>query len=320
MVTSSLVIWRGDLCLYSCRSKTRTSAWKTRTTPGSLAQEYVPSHRAGRKCLLWHRDTLCCCHALHHLGLPTASPQRHQKYKRCGKQRNPESHSVCLQLHCASCDIQCRLDVYLAACLLTQVETPQPQTSMPHLTEVNRKQPVTVRCFCRRRLYIGVYSEMVCTFRGRVQGTRIKVSTKLGGNGEAFKLVWVRPSGKPRGSSLSGCSPLSSLLWCCQKKVFLQKWWPQSRELWPSSGRAAGTAGSRAATGSAAHSVLQRIPLPVPLLSPQPFDYQHFGYDHPCLFHHLMIYFKGLSISQIPSLYCVTHLWSFTQLAVQGTY
>lgn len=225
MVTSSLIIWRGDLCLCSCRSKSRI-------TPGSLAQEYIPSHRAGRKCLVWQRDTLCCCHAQYHPGLPTASPQWHQKCKRCGKQRNPESHSVWLQLHCASCDTTERsstLDVHLAACLLTQVETLQPQTSMPHLASVNRKQPVMVRCHCRRRLYIGKYSEMVCAFRGQVQGTRIKVSTKLGGNGEAFKLVWVRPSGKPQAfRETSGkqlvwiLTSLSSLLWCCQK-VFLLK-------------------------------------------------------------------------------------------------
>lgn len=210
MVTFSLIIWRGDLCLYSCRSKTRTSAWKTRITPGSLAEEYIPSHRDGRKCLVWQRDTLCCCHAQYHPGLLTASLQWYQKCKRCGKQRNPESHSVWLQLHCASCDTAERsstLGVHLAACPLTQVETPQPQTSMPHLAGVNRKQPVMVRCHCRRRLYIGEYSEMVCTFGWWVQGTRIKVSTKLGGNGETFKLLWVRPSEKPRGSSLSGCSP-----------------------------------------------------------------------------------------------------------------
>lgn len=67
--------------------------------------------------------------------------------------------------------------------------SPQPQTSMPHLAGVNGKQPLTVRWHCRRRLYIGVYSEMVCTFGGRVQGTGIKVSTKLRGNGEACKPV-----------------------------------------------------------------------------------------------------------------------------------
>lgn len=122
----------------------------------------------------------------------------------------------------------------------------------------------------QRRLYTGEYSEMVCTFRGWVQGTGIKVSTKLGGNGEAFKLVWVRPSGKPWGPAcldahLTFLTPLmlSEEGFSPQGVASEQTALPQ---LWQ------GCWGSRAATGSAAHGVLQHILLPVLLLSPQPFD------------------------------------------------
>lgn len=46
----------------------------------------------------WCGRGIPCAAVMHsyHPGLPTASPQWHQKCKCCGKQRNPESHSVWL--------------------------------------------------------------------------------------------------------------------------------------------------------------------------------------------------------------------------------
>lgn len=124
---------------------------------------------AGRKCLVGQSNSLCwwlLVHSVHCPVLPTGFLQRHWKRNQYGKQRNPECHSVYLQLCCANCDATVRsrkLDTHLAACPLTLVET--HRLNLKHSTtvswcqweaasvgEVTSKEAI-YRCAHRNRVY-----------------------------------------------------------------------------------------------------------------------------------------------------------------------
>lgn len=119
------------MCLYSCRSKPKMSA-SVPERPGAhlglLHKSMSPATELEGNGW-WGRGIPCasgCRRSPHHPGLPMTTLQWYQKCNHCGKQRNPKSRNVCFQLHCASCDATVRsskLDVRLAACPLTQVET-----------------------------------------------------------------------------------------------------------------------------------------------------------------------------------------------------
>lgn len=127
MASSSLMIWRGDLCPYCCRSKTKMGACVSERPGAHLGLLHKSASPASELegNAWWDGGIPCtggCQRAPCHPGLPTASSQCHHR----GKQRNPKNHGVCLQLHCACYDTTVRsskLDVHLAACLLAQVET-----------------------------------------------------------------------------------------------------------------------------------------------------------------------------------------------------
>lgn len=219
IVISSLMTWRGDLCFYSCKSNPKmsdclkdqkhicvsctrgcpqpqiwTCNWKE--MPGRT-EGYPALAAAGARHVFW------VTHGIPAKGLKVESAQQTEK------PQEPQCLPAALTVQAVTPQ-QGQETGRPFGCLPTHPgrdPSPQPQTSRPHLAGVNGKQPLTVRWHWRRRLYIGVCSEIVCTFGGQVKGTKMKVSTLLGGNGEACKPVWVRPSGKPRGCSLSGRSP-----------------------------------------------------------------------------------------------------------------
>lgn len=203
-----------------------------------------------------------------------ASPQRHQKRNHRGKWRNPKSHSVCLQLHCASCDATVRsskLDVHLACCLLTQVG-PITSTSDFNTTfswcqretasdsEVALQKEAIYRCVLRNGVYFWRVSSR--NQDKSFHQARRKWGSLQTGLSQAFREasgmqpVWTLTS-------------LFLLLCCHQKKVFLHKRWPQSRQLCPSPGRAGPAVGvPRAAAGLCCPRHPPTSPAQVPLLSP----------------------------------------------------
>lgn len=275
-----------------------------------------PSHRAGRKCLVGQRDVLCwwlpACTTAPRLthDIPAVAPEAESSWQ-TEKPEEPQClpatslfkswrHSKVKQTGCPF------------GCLPTYSggdPSPQPQTSIPHLAGVNGKQPLDGEVALQKEaIYRLILRNGVSFWRMSLRNqdksfhqARRKWGSLQTGLSQAFRealgmqSVWTLTS-------------LFSLLCCCQKKVL--------------SGKGGPGADSRAAAGLYCP---QRPPVSL-LSTASPFPIalgQPFWYDHPSLFRHSVICFTGIAVSQSSSLYGVTCIWSFTQLAmqpVQGTY